>query len=258
MKIQLNVVLRVAATALLCLTASVRAEEPANLFERWTTFSPAYRDAYQSFWGGYDDEAARIARPSAEASDVHSIFLMGWLYSRGRSTETPADQCVAAQWFQKAARQGYPPAVAELAFNLYTGTGLVQDHLAANRYARNAYESLELWKGQAETENGARGLKDFLERYRVLSLVTINFTQHALRLLPSDAVALPDVFLKDPDGNVIGYKRRPHVFVSLDDALPPPLEIQISAQEPCKRPLSPANPDWPEFRPINPSWLSTE
>ena len=71
-------------------------------------------------------------KASAEAGDVESQYKLGLNYIYG--TDVPKDTTKAAEWFKKAADQGYLPARRELALLLAAGDGVDVDMEKAIQY----------------------------------------------------------------------------------------------------------------------------
>ena len=74
---------------------------------------------------------------AAEAGNPEAQFAAGWMYEAGK--EVPKDFKKAAAWYEKAAGNGFAPALASLGYLYQTGSGVPQDSArAADLYKRAA------------------------------------------------------------------------------------------------------------------------
>jgi TPR repeat protein len=79
---------------------------------------------------------------SAKAGDAHAQHGLGMLYELGEGVPH-ADAKAAAEWYQKAAAQNYPPAINNLARLYADGRGVAQD----------LKKAIELWSRAADAGN---------------------------------------------------------------------------------------------------------
>ncbi len=86
----------------------------------------------------------------AEAGRAEAQSLLGDLYSRGDGVEK--DDALAAQWYEKASRQGYSDAQYALGLLYQTGRGVPRDKATAYMWMFLAFEtgSVRMWWEQAE------------------------------------------------------------------------------------------------------------
>ncbi|MGA0538967.1 tetratricopeptide repeat protein [Neotabrizicola sp. VNH66] len=86
--------------------------------------------ARQLFIDGKYDEAAAAARPLAEQGVARAQLLMGYFHENGLGVA--ADPALAVAWYEKAAAQGQPQAIHNLARSYEVGDlGLAEDKARA-------------------------------------------------------------------------------------------------------------------------------
>ncbi|MEO8304980.1 MAG: caspase family protein [Betaproteobacteria bacterium] len=78
----------------------------------------------------------RVWLPQAESGDKVAQTNVGEIYEKG--VGTAPDYVNAAQWYQKAADQGYPRALTNLGFLYEQGLGVAKDPVAALKLYRKA------------------------------------------------------------------------------------------------------------------------
>ncbi len=78
---------------------------------------------------------------NAQSGDAESQYKLGLNYIYG--TDVPKDASKAAEWFQKAADQGYLPAMRELGILLASGEGVPVDMERAISYLSAAADNLD-------------------------------------------------------------------------------------------------------------------
>lgn len=114
------------ATALVCL-AGVLGTAPADAQDNDDLAALLVRQIYVE---GRYDEAAAAALPLAEAGVARAQLLMGFFHENGLGV--PADPAQAVAWYEKAAAQGQPQAIHNLARSHEMGElGLTQDKARA-------------------------------------------------------------------------------------------------------------------------------
>jgi tetratricopeptide (TPR) repeat protein len=101
------------------------------------------RAAYKK---GDATRAMEILLPLAEAGDREAQYFVGYLYDY---SIVFSDRCEATKWYDRAARQGYPPAQYVLAFAYLGDSGVYADAEKAYRWAlaasRNGVEAATEW-----------------------------------------------------------------------------------------------------------------
>jgi Sel1 repeat len=115
--------------------------------------SPAAADfnaAREAAMNGAYDKALPELTALADAGLAEAQALLGDLYSRGDGVEK--NDALAAQWYEKAARQGYSDAQYALGLLYQTGRGVPLDKSRAYLWMLVAFEtgSVRMWWEQAE------------------------------------------------------------------------------------------------------------
>jgi Caspase domain/Sel1 repeat len=97
--------------------------------------------------------------PLAEKDDVEAQYYVARIYANGMDN-VPVDYAKAAEWYQKAAKKKYLPAMQELGYLYEQGLGVPQDALAGLNLQREASglgDQLDYaWKLTANKEEAAR------------------------------------------------------------------------------------------------------
>jgi len=101
--------------------------------------------------------------PVAEQGDAEAQYYVARIYANGMS-EVPVDYAVAANWYGRAAKQGYSSAQTELGYLYEKGLGVKQDlklALDLQRQGAGLGEELDYaWKIAATKENADRQIAD--------------------------------------------------------------------------------------------------
>ncbi len=106
----------------------------------------------------------------AQSGDAESQYKLGLNYIYG--TDVPKDASKAAEWFSKAADQGYLPARRELGILLASGEGIQQDFDRALQYLSEAADQLDpsaLYHLGIMYEHGIGVPKDMQKAVRMLA-----------------------------------------------------------------------------------------
>ncbi len=85
-------------------------------------------------------EDAVALRGRAEQGEIEAQFMLGLMYTAGDVVDQ--DSFEAAQWFQRAANQGYGPSFVPLARAFFVGQGVPQDFVSAHFWFNIAAASL--------------------------------------------------------------------------------------------------------------------
>jgi len=109
----------------------------AGLFLTGMAAANSFQDGLIAYKRGDFATAYRIWLPLADDGLVGAQYSIGALYQHGQGV--PRDSVAAANWYARAAAQGFDRAQYDLAVKYYTGDGVVQDHGEAFKwYARAA------------------------------------------------------------------------------------------------------------------------
>src|SRR5262245_33448898 len=76
--------------------------------------APGLRSGWQAYESGFYATALHEWEPLANAGDAPSQFLLGTMYDEGKGV--PRDAALAAQWYRRAADQGYALAQNNLGY----------------------------------------------------------------------------------------------------------------------------------------------
>jgi len=101
---------------------------------------------YQSYLKGDFKSAYEEWLPLAELGDAEAQFNLGVLYDEGAGVER--NLSIAADWYRKAANQGFMDAQTNLGILYYHGLGVDRDLAEAVRWFTMAAE-----QGDAEARN---------------------------------------------------------------------------------------------------------
>lgn len=97
--------------------------------------------------------------PVAQQGDAEAQYYVARIYANGMSG-VPVDYTQAAEWYRRAAKQKFAPAMQELGYLYETGSGVPQDRLLALNLQREASglgEDLDYaWKLTATKEEAAK------------------------------------------------------------------------------------------------------
>jgi len=92
-----------------------------------------FEDADAAYDRGLYPEALRIARPLAERGDPRAQYLLSLIHAGVHGM--PIDRCLSTFWADKAARQGYAPAMNRMAWAYFSGLGVPRSNALAYRWA---------------------------------------------------------------------------------------------------------------------------
>ncbi len=95
-------------------------------------------EAFGAFQRGLYLTAFNLAKPQAEKGDPASQTLLAEIYARGLGV--PANQKLAAQWYEKAANNGVVEAQFRYAALLLQGTYVAKDPVKAEKLMKKAAE----------------------------------------------------------------------------------------------------------------------
>ncbi|MEJ2119420.1 MAG: tetratricopeptide repeat protein [Alphaproteobacteria bacterium] len=92
-----------------------------------------FEDADAAYDRGLYEKALRIARPLAERGDPRAQYLLSLIHAGVHGM--PIDRCMSTFWADKAARQGYAPAMNRMAWAYFSGLGVPRSNVLAYRWA---------------------------------------------------------------------------------------------------------------------------
>jgi len=96
------------------------------------TADEMFQDGVRAYGRGDFETAWFRFRLLADKGEARAQFNIGQLYREGKGV--PADSVLAAQWYEKAARQGHALAQYNLGYLFEVGQGVTQDVLEARRW----------------------------------------------------------------------------------------------------------------------------
>lgn len=100
---------------------------------------------------------------AAEQGDVQAQFRIGFMYSRGLSS-LEKDDALAAEWYEKSAKQGYSLALFYLGGAYSAGKGVEQDLIKSHMY-----HSLSIRMGAGANKSPLKKLRKKLSPEDILT-----------------------------------------------------------------------------------------